>query len=53
MNTFINQLIRPYRFNYSIIDLGKKKTNLYERFDSFAYNHHKLKIYYSYFKNKV
>lgn len=51
MNTLANQLVRPYRFIYNMIDLGRKKTAEYERHDGVTVNDRKQKILYSYYAN--
>lgn len=51
MNLLANQLIRPYRFMYSLVDLGKKKTADYERTDSYLLNARQQRLQYSYYRN--
>lgn len=53
MNVLANQLIRPYRFVYNLIDLGKKKTAEYIREDSYILNDKAQRLYYSYYKNNI
>jgi|JI6StandDraft_1071083.scaffolds.fasta_scaffold18790_6 hypothetical protein len=51
MNVLANQLVRPYRFLYSLIDLGKKKTADYERQDAYLANGRGQRLQYSYYRN--
>ena len=53
MNMLANQLIRPYRFHYTLLDLGKKKTLQYDRTDSYIINDRAQKLYYSYYQNAL
>lgn len=50
MESLISNLIRPFRFHYSIFDLGKKITENYTREDSTVLNERGMKIQYSYFQ---
>ena len=51
MDSLISNLIRPFRFTYSIFDLGNKITEKFQRTDSYVYNERGYRIEYSYYKN--
>lgn len=53
MESLISNLIRPYRFTYSLLDLGSKLTERYSREDGNLLNDRGLRIQYSYYKNTM
>lgn len=52
MQGLISNLIRPFRFRYSIFDLGPKFSDKYERNDCSVLNDRGYRIQYSYYRNK-
>lgn len=53
MESLISNIIRPFRFTYSLLDLGHKMTEKYTREDAILLNDRGLKIHYSYFVNNL
>ena len=51
MDSLISNLVRPFRFTYSIFDLGCRKTSNYVRTDESILNERGYRIQYSYFEN--
>ncbi len=49
MDSLISNLVRPFRFTYTIFDLGFKKTENYFRTDDTLLNERGYKIHYSYY----
>lgn len=51
MDGLISNLVRPFRFTYSLLDLGAKKTESYERIDGTILNERGYRIHYSFYRN--
>lgn len=52
MDGLILNLVRPFRFKYSIFDLGAKLSDQYEREDNSILNDRGFRLQYSYYRNK-